>query len=596
MQTAHRQYHHLAAAAAARRPGRRWPLAFLALALFWAAPAGAFDLPPFDTGHNFSGNPGGPGGGPGGGGGGGDPIILKTGDFFYQTLDWSFHQRGYPLQIVRAYHSDDFYNGPFGFGWHLEILWTLVEVRSATQTLVILRGEGGLRTTFSEEAPGVFTPEPGRFHQLTRQGAGWRVIAPRGLVYDFNAAGWPTRAVRDGWGVNFAYDASGRLATLTSDSGQLLHFEYGPDRRIRRIYDTTGRETRYDYDPDNNLRFYTDRAGHVMEYQYDANHNLLSRKNRRGFSYPINQYDSLRRVTFQRFAEGTLTLQYSPTTNTTTLTDQANRRTTYRYNAGGWPVEITDPSTNKIFYTYDDNYNRTSYTDTSGRTTTYNYDGLGRMTRVRRPDGAETHLNYHPTYGLLTSVTSTQGVSTTFQYDTSGRLAQVGLAGGGFATLAWSGSQLTVSGPAGTSVYTFNDKGRIASAQKDGGPIESYTYDAIGNLVQASRPGLTLNYAYTARDRLAAATENLISATNFFYNEEDSLARVVYPDGREDIFQYDDYNRLRNPLELSGRIELLSLNPTEGVEQEFLSTLGRYVIAEHFDSVWDWGAVLAGLP
>ncbi len=569
----------------------------LAAAAMLAGAAPGFDYPPFDTGHNYTGNPGGPGGGgPGGGGGGGDPVIIKTGNFAYDTLDWSFHQRGLPLEIRRSYHSDDFYDGPFGFGWHLGLMWTAIPVKSATQDFVIIRRGDGVRVTFTRDPLGSYVPEPGYQDTLSPQGAGWRLASGGGILYLFNAAGWPTRGEQDGFGVVFNYDAAGRLASITSDASQTLYFAYDPNYNIRRIYDWTGRETKYEYDAAGNLVAFVDREGYRMEYQYDANHNLLARKSRRGFTFPTNQYDSLRRVTTQQYADGKLTFQYKPDQNATTITNQANRATTYTYNSAGKPVEIEDPDHNVVRFTWDQSFNRTSYTDTGGRTTFYEYDALGRLTAVVQPSGSRIQYQYHPVHGLLSSVTSTDNVSYAYQYDANGRLMQVAMPGNQTASFLYNGNQITVNGPAGVSVYTLNQHGWIASVQKDGGPVESYTYDDVGNLVGSSRPGRSVTFAYTARDRLAAATDNVGSATYFFYNAENSLERVVYPDGSEDVFEYDPYNRLSNPLAVSGRLELLNFNPTEGVENEFLATVGRYVISEYFALVWNWGAVLAGLP
>ncbi|MBE7558676.1 hypothetical protein HS125_06920 [bacterium] len=192
-------------------------------------------------------------------------------------------------------------------------------------------------------------------------------------------------------------------------------------------------------------------------------------------------------------------------------------------------------------------------------------------------------------------MTSTANVAYSYQYDGMGRLTQVNMPGNQTATFSYNGNQITINGPAGSSVYTLNGNGWIASMRKNGGPVESYTYDAIGNLVGSSRPGASMVYAYTARDRLAAATDNVGSATYFFYNAENSLERVVYPGGSEDVFSTTSIIASQS-MQLSGRLDLLNYNPTEGVEQEFLATVGQYVISEYFGSVWNWGAVLAGLP
>lgn len=571
-----------------------WILVLAGLSLYLLSDAEAFDLPPFDTGHNFSGNGGGPGGGGGGpGGGGGDPITIMTGDFVYDTLDWSFRSRGYPLRIVRWYHSDDFYDGPFGFGWHLDILWTLIPIDDPDNPGILIRRGDGRRYFFYDDGQGNYTPEPGYYEALVRQGEGYRLYVGA-LIYDFNSTGLPTRAELFGLGVDFEYDASGRLLKLTSDSDQVLNFEYGGNRRIRRISDWTGRQTLYEYDDANNLRVFTDQEGHQMRYEYDQRHNLLRRISKRGNAFPVNQYDALRRVTFQSYADGTLTFQYRPENMETLLTNQQNQRITYRYNEAGKPIEIIDPGNNRVLITWDENLNRTSYTDTAGNITRYFYDEVGRLSRVEQPNNVHLTFNYNTSNGLLESVTSNTGLAYSYEYDTLGRVIRAELPGNQISTFSYAGNQITVNSPSGTSQYTLNSMGYITAVRKGANPVENHSYDQAGNLIQTQVGAAQKTYAYTDRDRLASVTEGN-SVTQYYYDEENSLSRVVYPDGTEDLFKYDQYNRLMNPLELSGRIVLLNYNPTDSVEQEFLSTLGQALSSQYFHSVWYWGSVLAAI-
>ncbi|MBE7558674.1 hypothetical protein HS125_06910 [bacterium] len=318
----------------------------LAAGAMLAGGAAAFDYPPFDTGHNFSGNPGGPGGGgPGGGAAAAIRSSSRPATCAHDTLDWAFHQRGLPLEIRRFYHSDDFYDGPFGFGWHLGLLWSAIPVRSATQSFVIIRRGDGLRVTLRgtrwastcrrlvmtrsrPRAPaGGFPPATAPSIASTRPAgrrAAKRTASAWSLTMTPPAASPPSPATPA------RLSTSPTIPTTTSAASTT-----GP--AARPSMSTTP--------PATSPPTWTAKAT-AYGTCVRLNHNLLSRKSRRGFTFPTNQYDSLRRVTTQNYADGRLTFQYSPGTNTTRLTNQANRTITYIYNEAGKPVEIRDPDNN----------------------------------------------------------------------------------------------------------------------------------------------------------------------------------------------------------------------------------------------------------
>ena len=91
----------------------------------------AFDAPPKDQGHT------GPSAGKGdpnnpnntNQGEGGDPIHIRGGNFTTAQEDLLVLGYAMPILIKRTYNShDNYYEGPFGFGWSFSYNVTAIEV------------------------------------------------------------------------------------------------------------------------------------------------------------------------------------------------------------------------------------------------------------------------------------------------------------------------------------------------------------------------------------------------------------------------------------------------------------------------------------
>jgi YD repeat-containing protein len=576
----------------------------------------AFDNPPFDTGHNTSNNGGGPGGGgPGGGGGGGDPVQLESGNFLYDTLDWSFRGRGYFLEVKRTFNTDDFYNGPFGFGWHLDILWevtpfvgfsggaisagstgkpVLTSAQPSSQSGAIVRRGDGRRMRFTEIGSLTYIPD-NEFsrYSLSKQGGNYILTTPDGTTFTFGSNNWPSRAEKYGIGIDYSYDAQDRIQTVTSDLGPSLTFEYGANGRIRKITDHTGRYTTYEYDSQTNLTDFFDQAGNRMQYEYDADHNMTRRISKKGVAFPINNYNSTRQVTSQEYAEGKITFSY-PSSSQTKATYSGNYIVDYFFNSAGRPTSIEDNRGSVIEFLWDANQNLLEYKDAGGRTTTYTYDSAGRVIQQVDANGTTVDFIFDSNSGLLDQITKNGVVFFDYTYDAQDRVTQIQHPSGQTSTISYNGLEITVINPEGTSIFTLNEDSFVASEQIGSDPVMTYTYDSIGNIINSQSTAGEFDYSYTAIDRLAAATEDNSLKTTFAYDEVGNLTRVEYPDGTVDVFKYDQFNRLENAVELTGRIALLSYNPTQAVEQNFLRTLGQAVNNQYFDKVWNWEAVLSG--
>ncbi len=100
------------------------------------------------------------------------PVFLRTGDYFYFHQDLFIPGRGFPLQVIRQYDSQDFYDGPFGYGWKFNLEVKLVETTDESGEYVTLRRGDGVRLIFKRNPDGTYSPPLGRQDHLTKNADG----------------------------------------------------------------------------------------------------------------------------------------------------------------------------------------------------------------------------------------------------------------------------------------------------------------------------------------------------------------------------------------------------------------------------------------
>ncbi|OAM52273.1 hypothetical protein A7981_01935 [Methylovorus sp. MM2] len=171
--------------------------------------------------------------------------------------------------------------------------------------------------------------------------------------------------------------------------------------------------TQYEYDAAGNPTKVTDGLGNSNVYQYDA----LNR--------PIQQNQPNPSTTGQL---GTITSQYNPLDDVTSITDPRALTTSYTKNALGDVLTRSSPDTGTTTNTYDTAGNLKTSTDARGAIRTYTYDAANRVTAITYKLGTVTDETVTYTYdagtngkGHLTGMTDLSG-STAWSYDILGRL------------------------------------------------------------------------------------------------------------------------------------------------------------------------------
>jgi len=443
-------------------------------------------------------------------------------------------------------------------------------------------------------------------------GGAWQTEPDLDGTLSSTASGWDY-STRDG--VTESYDASGRLTVISDRNGLTQTLSYNGDNLVR-VTDSFGRSLNFSYDSSGRLRSMTDPASNNTQYSYDTYENLAR------IDYP----DGTARLYHY---EDTRFPQHLTGISHANSNGELARYSTFGYNVAGlasftehaggigrftlnydYPTQttVTDATGSKEQMTFIVRLgakllSSRSYVGASGRLSRL-YDSVGRVTCRGDRDGRATKYTYTAT-GQLSSkteglnggascgtTTDTAARTTTYQYlSTSLDLPTViespSVFGGNTAriTIGYSGNlptSISQSGftASGTAVSRdlalgYNSYGQVISI--DGprtdiqdittltynecasggacGQLHTFTnalgqittfndYDAAGRLLEITDPnGLKTNYQYDARGRVRFISHTPASGSprlsEYRYTAAGDVAFVALPEGRTLNYEYN---------------------------------------------------------
>jgi RHS repeat-associated protein len=243
--------------------------------------------------------------------------------------------------------------------------------------------------------------------------------------------------------VDFAYDALGRLSTVTNPH--------------RAASSTTDGSTATTYDALDRILTTTKADGSQSHLYYgpsvSSNGGIgtqLCAPGTYGVGFPTLAVDDAQKKQ-QTWSDGfgrLIEVDEPDSTNTLTVptcykydlldnlteVDQGNRVRTFAYDSTSRLTSATNPESGTITYTYDNNSNLHTKIDARGIVTTYSYDALNRLTQKSYSDGTPT-ATFHFDSGSFPggsapqnaigrmTLASTSNTMTSFSYDSMGRIA-----------------------------------------------------------------------------------------------------------------------------------------------------------------------------
>ena len=346
-----------------------------------------------------------------------------------------------------------------------------------------------------------------------------------GFLYDEN--GNPlVRTNRRGKSYGYTYDAASRLTHAGTPENKLTMTGYFDNNLVRTLTEPSLQTTTFAYNGKNLVSSKTDPTGTVV-YGYDDS----------GSAETVTESSAV------------ITRTYDQRGRLKTYTNADGDLIQYRYDGNGnlsrliYPPDTQHPAGKQVNYTYNTRNLLESVTDWANRTTTYNYDRLGRLTGTTRPNGTSNIIAHdagnqlgsikesangkvisylafqHDAAGQITNRFRAPLLNSNFQhpainasYDDDNRLATLN----GQAIVHDDDGNMTlgpISVTSGNIGLTYNSRNQLTAASGS-----SYTYDSEG------RRRTMTDSSETTRFTIDAASGNLLVK----HNPDNSKTYYVY--------------------------------------------------------------------
>lgn len=528
----------------------------------------------------------------------GNPISIGLGSKRQTETDYIAAGNS-ALRFVRSYHSNAGFNVPgypegqtssMGGYWRTNFDRYIYPLTPNTHAMAAVIRPGGYLKHFDNSGSELASPTQTRerLEKLMDAGgviAGWRYYnaADEVELYD-NSGRLQSITNRRGHTQTLTYsDAStlrsiaavpGLLIKVQDDFGRRLDFAYDASNRLASMTNPAGESHRYEYDGLGNLQYVTlpTEAGTTRRRQYHYENVTYKRAltgitDENGLRYARCSYDSLGRAISSEHADGTGRNTLSFGSNSTSVTNPLGAVTTHSFSSHNGVRRNTSISKScegcngnvTSSTTYDTNGFISSRTDFSGNVIHYTHDARGLETS--RTEAAGTALartittTWHPTFRLPIEINE-PGRRTAYTYDNNGnRLSQTitDLATNESRTTAYSytgqGLLDTVNGPRqdveDITDFDYDQQGNLIAYKNALNQVTLITaHDAHGNpLVVIDPNGIQTEFAYDLQQRVVSRTEAGAS-TRFEYDMVGNLARVTRPNESFISYSYDDARRV----------------------------------------------------
>lgn len=394
-----------------------------------------------------------------------------------------------------------------------------------------------------------------------------RIIYPSGgeekAIYD--AAGNMLKRISPDGGIyQFQYDALGRPVQITDPLGRVRKAKFDNQGNVTDIFYEDGSEEHFQFDRMGNRVFWQDKNGYIRYYSYDALNNLtqikddigviaeykylpggkiLSEKSINGSSIEY-KYDAVGNlIRAESNTEGIWNFTYDSLGQVIQVERENVGIEKYEYDACGNVISVTDGEGNQSFFDYSLSGSLIRVTDGAGVQTGYRYDGCYRLTDILQPENGRLDIQKLNEYnrsqkeirfttymrdenGNVISVVNPEGYKSEYEYDLCGRITACKDAEGYWTRCSYrkDGTEEKIS---------FQD-----------GRTIKYQYDALKRLSQIEDwLGVTC-FQRDAEGRVIQTTDHLNQTTSYKWNERGECTEIVYPDGNNVIYEYDNRMRL----------------------------------------------------
>jgi len=334
----------------------------------------------------------------------------------------------------------------------------------------------------------------------------------------------------------FTWNARGQLASVTDALNRVTVFHYDTSGYLASVdlpLPGTGDSVALAYDATGRLRTITETDGYALTYDYDA----LDRVTR--VTYPDGTFEETTRqllhVSSFRDRLGRITsFAYDALRQLESATDPLARVTRYEWCKCGDLKALIDPMGRRTSWKHDVAARVTAKVYPDGGTESYRYDAAGRLSSITDAKGQAKVISYDPSNqvtGLSYQDALVPTPSVAVAYD------------------PWFTRPLSRTDGVGTTTFGYHPitgspspgAGMLASVD---GPMPNdtigYAYDAAGRLVSREIGGVAMAQTFDDLDRVVAVT-NALGA--FTYGYEGATSRntaIALPGGWQTLAEFDD--------------------------------------------------------
>ena len=298
---------------------------------------------------------------------------------------------------------------------------------------------------------------------------------------------------------NYIYSKQGLVTEETFADGSALTYAYDSHQNLITATDSTGTTT-LEYNSADELTKITYPTGMFLEFTYNSGGQRIQSVDQTGFT--VNYaYDSAGRLAKLADGSGDLIVEYTYDADSRLLRkDMGNGTyTTYTYDADGNVLDLDNfspsGSINSFFdYSYDQ-LGRAITETTSDGTWTYAYDAIGELTHAvfvsSKPSAApdqDLQYNYDANGNRVSTVIN--GVSADYIVDSMNQYTSIG-----GETLSYDddGNLVATNNQGVATTYRYNLQNRLVGVS-DSSEVQSFTYDALGNLGSSTTDGVRTQY------------------------------------------------------------------------------------------------------
>ncbi|HBL13233.1 MAG TPA: hypothetical protein DD379_17910, partial [Cyanobacteria bacterium UBA11162] len=224
---------------------------------------------------------------------------------------------------------------------------------------------------------------------------------------------------------------------------------------------------------------------------------------------------------------------------------------------------LTYTNGDSLTFSYNSHGRISSSTDQAGRTTTYNYDASGEHLLSVSDAAGTVSYTYKNGTNAVSSITFPDNTHLFFEYDNQGRLIRQSGDGGAEAiTYSYdSAGGVTVTDATGAATkLLLNELGLVGQSQDALGRVTQFRYDDNGNLIRVVAPDSSLAaFTYDNRGNLLGSVDPLGHRVDFTYDSQfDQIRTVRDQRGNITTYGYDSQANLESLTYADGSIENFS--------------------------------------